>query len=248
MHPSAILYTRQQIGELTGIASDTLNYWMREGVLRPAAGGDGRGSHRRLPYWEVNLAAILNQVQQFGAGLASLKALARLFHDAADWIVEQGLDIVDEPRLIFIIQENRADFDKWGHYPVGADEFPERQADSTSELTGKPRVHLSWPETVEWMKHGSFYGPELEAHFADRHFELAEQLPSPKVKQAWEALRRIVRVPAQRPTSAFPTYFHRPKDGPWAIAGTPAEAAKLGYSFIAVDEGALLYDLWHGRA
>jgi DNA-binding transcriptional MerR regulator len=111
MNPAAILYTKQQIGELTHIPADVLNYWMREGVLRPASGGEGKGSHRRFPYWEVNLAAILREVQQFGAGLASLKALAGLFHRAADWARSVGLEL-HEPRLILLIQENRLQFEK----------------------------------------------------------------------------------------------------------------------------------------
>jgi hypothetical protein len=98
------------------------------------------------------------------------------------------------------------------------------------------------------MKGPGPYQSKFDAHFTDKHFELAEILPHQEVAENWAILRRIMQVPAVAPTTTFPSYFHRSKSGEWSIAGTPADAGKLGHSFIAIDDKTLIFALWNGGA
>jgi len=91
-HPTD-LFSRQQIAEITGIDASTLNYWMREHVLRPVEGGAGKGSHRKFAYYEVTLAGILNQLRIFGIGLPALARLSQRFHDAQDWLATHNIEV-----------------------------------------------------------------------------------------------------------------------------------------------------------
>lgn len=81
MDPTASLYTRQQLGQLAGLDDTTLNYWSREGLLIPAEGGTGRGSHRRFDFVQVNKAAILGAMRRFGLNLTTLKSFADLMEE-----------------------------------------------------------------------------------------------------------------------------------------------------------------------
>jgi DNA-binding transcriptional MerR regulator len=76
------LYTRKQVAELTGIDDSALNYWMREGLLRPIEGGGGKGNHRRFDYVQVNIAAVFGQLRRFGLNIAALRTLADLLQSA----------------------------------------------------------------------------------------------------------------------------------------------------------------------
>ncbi|WP_338242226.1 MerR family transcriptional regulator [Aurantiacibacter hainanensis] len=84
MDPTSSLYSRQQIGQLVGLDDTTLNYWSRERLLIPTEGGEGRGSHRRFDFIQVNIAAILAQLRPFGLNIAVLRPLADLLQRAAD--------------------------------------------------------------------------------------------------------------------------------------------------------------------
>ena len=77
------LFTRQQVAQLTGVDDSSLNYWMREGLLRPAEGGSGKGSHRRFDFVQVNIAAIYGQLRRFGVNIAALRSLNDLLQSSA---------------------------------------------------------------------------------------------------------------------------------------------------------------------
>jgi DNA-binding transcriptional MerR regulator len=77
------LFTRQQLGELTGLDNTTLNYWSREDLLAPSEGGAGRGSHRRFDFVQVNIAAMLGALRQFRLGLNVLTSFADMLQEAA---------------------------------------------------------------------------------------------------------------------------------------------------------------------
>lgn len=77
------LFTRQQVAQLTGVDDSSLNYWMREGLLRPAEGGSGKGSHRRFDFVQVNIAAVYGQLRRFGVNIAALRSLGDLMQSSA---------------------------------------------------------------------------------------------------------------------------------------------------------------------
>lgn len=91
MQPDRSLYTRQQLGKLAGLDDTTLNYWSREGLLVPTEGGQGRGSHRRFDFVQVNIAAILGQMRRFKLSLTVMRSFAELLQKAA--VLGSGRDL-----------------------------------------------------------------------------------------------------------------------------------------------------------
>lgn len=74
------LFTRQEISERTGIGDEVLNFWTKRGLLVSAEGGEGKGSHRRFRFSQVNIAAVLGVFRdKFGANVTVLASLAELF-------------------------------------------------------------------------------------------------------------------------------------------------------------------------
>lgn len=87
------LFTRQQIGQLAGVDDSSLNYWMREGLLRAVEGGSGKGNHRRFEYVQVNIAVVFGQLRRFGINIAALRSLAELMQSAAQLGASVQLDV-----------------------------------------------------------------------------------------------------------------------------------------------------------
>ncbi|MCG7349920.1 helix-turn-helix domain-containing protein [Sphingomonas sp. ACRSK] len=81
--PTQQLFTRQQVAKLVGVSDDMLAYWLKQGLLVPTTGGEGRGSHRRFDFVQVNIAAIFAQIRRFGVNIAGLRSLADLLQAAA---------------------------------------------------------------------------------------------------------------------------------------------------------------------
>jgi hypothetical protein len=76
----ATLYARQEIADRTGVSDDVLSFWTKRGLLMAAQGGEGKGSHRRFAFPQVNIAAIYAVFRDhFGANVATLSSLAALF-------------------------------------------------------------------------------------------------------------------------------------------------------------------------
>lgn len=84
MYPN-IQFSRQQMSTATGLADDVLAYWLKEGIIRPTAGGSGKGSHRKFDFVQVHIAAILREVRQFGVNIASLREVSE--------ILQRGVEI-----------------------------------------------------------------------------------------------------------------------------------------------------------
>jgi DNA-binding transcriptional MerR regulator len=91
VQPDRSLYSRQQLGELAGLDNTTLNYWSREGLLVPSEGGQGRGSHRRFDFIQVNIAAILGQMRRFKLSLQVMRSFAELLQKAV--VLGAGRDL-----------------------------------------------------------------------------------------------------------------------------------------------------------
>lgn len=73
------LYTRQQIADKVGIASDLLAYWIKEGLLLAAEGeGLGKGKHRLFGFEAIHVAAVLKELGHNGLQTAGLKQIASL--------------------------------------------------------------------------------------------------------------------------------------------------------------------------
>lgn len=85
MYPSNIQFTRQQMSTVTGLTDDILAYWLKEGVIRSTAGGSGKGSHRKFDFVQVQIAAVLREVRQFGVNITSLREISD--------ILQRGVEI-----------------------------------------------------------------------------------------------------------------------------------------------------------
>ncbi len=77
------MFTRQQVAKLIGVSDDMLAYWLKQGLLVPTSGGDGRGSHRRFDFVQVNIAAVYRELRRFGVNVGALRSLAELLQGAA---------------------------------------------------------------------------------------------------------------------------------------------------------------------
>lgn len=85
------LYVRSQVQDLTGLDSQTLDYWTRLGILRPVSGGGGKGHHRKYDLTQVVLGCILREAAQFGMGGNALATMASEFQASIDWFKANGL-------------------------------------------------------------------------------------------------------------------------------------------------------------
>ena len=77
-------YTRAQLCALAGIPEGVASFWIRNGILRPVAGGEGKGSHRLFDRIEVSNAAILSAMQSYGINVGMLSSLSSMMHQARD--------------------------------------------------------------------------------------------------------------------------------------------------------------------
>lgn len=78
----AALYTRQQVAELTGVADDVLSFWIKNDLLVPTSGGQGKGSHRKFDFFQVNIAAVLAELRRFGVNIGIMRELASQLQQA----------------------------------------------------------------------------------------------------------------------------------------------------------------------
>lgn len=102
-----LTFGRQQLSELTAIDDDVLGYWIREGLLRPLAGGDGKGKHRRFDYRQVNIAALLGEMRGIGVNISGLRSFAAIMQrgveiaDSGPWTVGELEFVVELQQRIF---------------------------------------------------------------------------------------------------------------------------------------------------
>jgi DNA-binding transcriptional MerR regulator len=81
----AVLYTRQEIAARTGLSDDVLSFWVKRRLLVHAEGGEGKGSHRRYAFAQVNIAALLAVFRDhFGANIRALSSLAARLQEAVN--------------------------------------------------------------------------------------------------------------------------------------------------------------------
>jgi hypothetical protein len=92
---TAPLLTRQQIAIRAGVSDDVMSFWLKNGVLRACEDSGGRGHHRRFAFYELNIAAIAEQLRRHGANVESLRSLSNTFREAIDRAAESRLEYDD---------------------------------------------------------------------------------------------------------------------------------------------------------
>ena len=82
-YPTHLHFTRQQIAELTGVSDEILAFWLKHQLL--VTNGDavsGRGRHKRFGYVQIHIAAILNQLRNFGVNISGLRSVSEILQAA----------------------------------------------------------------------------------------------------------------------------------------------------------------------
>jgi hypothetical protein len=249
----AALFTRKQLGDLARLDDTTLNYWSREGILRPDEGGEGRGSHRRFSYHQVNLAALLGELRQFGIGTPALKRLADRFHAAMDYMAGLGLDRSNYEPIDTILSFRRR-FEEHGYYPLSA--YSAADVEKYSALGAKHVPEESypnyaafrletWDQVVSYLRTGTHAGS-----YDDRALKLTASIDLKEYSahtSYWQVITFINERKPDEEVSTEATYFYRDADGAFLLAHSTSEAAREAVSFIGVDTERLSYRIWHGK-
>jgi len=249
------LFSRLQMKELTGLDDTALNYWSREGVLRPAEGGGGKGQHRRFAYAEINLAAILDQLRQFGVGLPALRRLADRFHVAIDYMASLGVDRLEAQRsealselMMVRYYMVREGYFPWRVRPGDRDEslFDGLERHDVWHNDGAYMVHLDWDRAVKLYQSGG-----RGQHFTDDLAALAATLDVTEYRQLSTYWQTVTHINFQKPDEEVSTeaeYFYRDEKGDWFLTPDNGKAARESISFIGVDVSRLTYRIWVERA
>lgn len=244
------LFTRQQIGALTGIDSSTLNYWMREGVLRPSSGGAGRGSHRRFAYPEVTLAAMLQELRGFGIAMSALARIASRFHRAFDWMAERGIsnDNLNRIHTLYLIRQSIVTHGHWSWTIFRASDeehLPDVERHRDGRLTW---VELDWEQAIAHrLRPRAEPDPDftrveeevaLVSTWGDQDFRAYREN-----SRYYTALTEIALNEPSRDQTADHDLFYRDAGGDWLLASNDV-GSEHHVSYIAIDFHLLGYRLW----
>jgi DNA-binding transcriptional MerR regulator len=252
MDPRRLSFTRQQIGELADLDNSTLNYWSREGLLRPAAGGAGKGSHRRFAFHQVTLAAILSQLRGFGISAIELRKLADRFHAAVDWLAARGIDHLNIQRVFdaYILRKAIVEDGYFAWRPESDDDFP--GISRHDDKRGAVEVRLNWSQAVDfWFAKSRASDPErvptpAELAVVESMATRGDLREFSDHRQYFDAITAICdRVPDEE-VSTTSDYFYRGEDGAWHLSPDEAEAARNALSYIGVDIERLSHQIWYG--
>lgn len=238
------LFTRQQIATLTHISDSTLNFWMREGVLRATEGGGGKGQHRRFHHSEVNLAAILERLRRFAISIEAMRQLSARFHAGFDYIEALGLSD-DELTAAHRMAE-------WWAMSIGDDLYalPAHKTD----FVGQPRhetdvgyfstvVHVSKAEIIAETKRYKF-GSE---HFNERSIAVSEKINIDEYREHSDYHSAIAYIPPRRYDREMVglSCFYLGSDGGWRMTHDDSKAKREAEAFIAIPVEGILSELWH---
>jgi hypothetical protein len=244
-------FSRREIATLTGIDDSTLNYWMREGILRPASGGAGRGSHRRFAYPEVTLAAVLNELRGFGIGAPSLAHIAGNFHASLDWMAERGVNQANMSRIMdaYLIRQHVVRDGSW-RLIVGSRREEAEFADlEIHSDRGMRWVEMSWERAIaHWFR------PRPDGRVPDRltpgelrlleSWETVEQLREFRRHEMYfDAITTIYADVLNDNRGGDAHAFFRDETGDWQLANSP-ESVVGAVSFICVDIYRLSTRIW----
>jgi hypothetical protein len=242
------------------IPRDVMTFWVRGGVLRPIAAPTGTGFKLRFPWYEANIAAIMNQLRILGVKIEGMLSIGRVYREAIAYFDGFGLnrDQVFGLRSLFIIEDNliandlkRAElrdivnspgFDRDKHPRIVEASIALSEAEqkeelkgamlaSAGEIHGEKRLTREIVEIRERVKREDFY------RHVDAYLTVTEQ---PKVDDPAGYGANLEEM----------TYFWRTGEdeeyrfawGAEASGGATGDGAK---SMIAVDVTAVLYEVWN---
>ncbi len=261
MDPRAQLYSRQQIVTLTGVDDSTINYWTREDVLRATSGGGGKGQHRRFPFAEVNMAALLGELKKFGGTISELRKLASRFHDAIDYMASIGVDhnnfaeLDAAFRVRDSIEENgytthwiyRSHHDQYETHAPWMLELEQHEPGSRSSYY---EVHLTLAQEFDFVRVAHLiFGrekPDFSADFQELYARALsiDRAEFARHEQYWSL---VTRLPTRNPGEGYltsPDFFYKGADGDWLTVADPAVAGVTAISYIGIDLELLSNRMW----
>lgn len=251
------LFTRVQIEQMTGVDDSTLNYWMREGILRASEGGEGRGNYRRFSYHEVTLAALLRELRNFGINTSSIAHVARRFHRAMDWMSERKISDENHRRILdlFRIRKEIVENGCATWIISGAADrawFSDFEKHSDGRSTW---AEMNWEEAVaHWFRPNSAAGmcgqpTEYELSLVKSWTTQADFADFGENELYWQVLSKISFEETKGSESFEVYYFRKDVSGDWHLSCTARPIEGSGaFSFIAVDMAMLTYQLWKNWA
>lgn len=219
--------TRAELLERTGVDDLVLTFWLRQELICPNP-RTRPGEHRRFPFHEANLAAILLQLHSFGANVSALKGVSDIYRDALNWgkaldlshrdavaITSVANMIMESPDRLKQIEDDRPAL--WGDM-----EALQKQLDET--FSGKLQLTL-------------------------RHLQIAADLCANPLDHVNLAIpfMEITMQPVAKPVS-YSTLFW-PRDGAWKRGtggGGQQRASDDGvFATMAIDVVSILYHVWN---
>ncbi len=242
------------------IPRDVMTFWVRGGVLRPIEAPTGTGFKLRFPWYEANIAAIMNQLRILGVKIEGMLSIGCVYREAIAYFDGFGLnrDQVYGLWSLFITEGNfvarqlkRAELRRLINSPGFDREKSLRIVEAA--------VELSEEEQEEEFKE-AMLAAAAEIHGARRLTrEIAEIRENIEREDFYRHLHAYLTV-TEQPNADDPggysanlqemTYFWRTGEGneyrfAWG-AEASGEATKDGAkAMIAVDVTAVLYEVWN---
>ena len=242
------------------IPRDVMTFWVRGGVLRPIAAPTGTGFKLRFPWYEANVAAIMNQLRILGVNIEGMLSIGRVYRQAIAYFDGFGLnrDQVYGLWSLFIIEDNfvasemkRAElrdlvnspgFDRDQHPRIveasvalseseQQEEFKAAMLASAGEIHGARRLTYEIIEIRERMEREDFF------RHLDAYLTVTEQPEADDPAGYGANLEEM-------------TYFWRTGEGEeyrfaWGAEASDEATGDGAKSMIAVDVTAVLYEVWN---
>jgi DNA-binding transcriptional MerR regulator len=241
-------FSRRQIAELTGIDGSTLNYWMREDILRAESGGHGRGSHRRFAYPEVTLAAILNELRAFGIGTPSLAKIAERFHAAIDWMGERGISLASLAR-VEQLKCARADILREGKRRlfIHKSQLAKFANFEIHDVAGHHCIFLDWDQILAHWSDAIVYDVGLptanEVALAESWISAEDIYAFDLNSVAFKSITSLGHDVSSRRRNSNSLAFFKDEAGEWQFTADVRRMANV-VSYLSVDTGLLALRLW----
>jgi len=242
------------------IPRDVMTFWVRGGVLRPIEAPTGTGFKLRFPWYEANIAAIMNQLRILGVNIEGMLSIGRVYREAIAYFDQFGLNRNQIHGLssLFIIESNfianqlkrlelrdlvnTPGFDRDKH-PGTVEaaatlseaehekEFKEALLPFTKDVHGEQRITREILEIRETIKREDFY------RHLDAYLTVTEQ---PKGDDSAGYSANLEEM----------TYFWRTGEGEkyrfaWGTQASDEATGDGAKSMIAVDVTAVLYEVWN---
>lgn len=251
---------RGDIMSKADIPRDVMTFWVRGGVLRPIEAPTGTGFKLRFPWYEANIAAIMNQLRILGVKIEGMLSIGRVYREAIAYFDGFGLDRDQVYGLwsLFIVESNfvarqskRAElrdlinspgFDRDNHpniveatVELSEDELEEELKEAmlaaAGEVHGARRLTREIAEIREKMEREDFY------RHLDAYLTVTEQPDADDPAGYGANLEEM-------------TYFWRTGEGEeyrfaWGAEASDEATGDGAKSMIAIDVTAVLYEVWN---